>query len=240
MSLDDIDSSSLWDALRRVWNQFCGCIFRICLTVLFCFVFSRTSSANPSDECYRAARHAAGEIGVPANVLLAIAKTETGRTIDGTTQPWPWAINTRGVGKWLESESALLEAALEQIARGETLFDLGCFQINYRWHGSNFNSLDEMISPHGNALYAAKFLKTLFVEFEDWTEAVGAYHSRTEELATIYKAKFTEHYQVAGDVQRTTFAKQPARQKIRKNTFPLLKDATLKPRLGSLVPSVSQ
>lgn len=199
--------------------------------------------ANPAEECYRATRFAAHEVGVPADVLLAVAKTETGRSQNGTTQPWPWAINIRGQGTWFESEGELLEASLEQIALGETLFDLGCFQINYRWHGANFASIDEMISPRGNALYAAKFLKSLFVEFKDWTEAVGAYHSRTEELAAIYKAKFSEHYQNAGEVPGFTTLRNTAEKTVpkqRENTFPLLQSANLKPRLGSLVPSELQ
>lgn len=199
--------------------------------------------ASPAEECYRSARFAAHEVGVPANVLIAVAKTETGRTKNGVTQPWPWAINVRGRGDWLASESELLEASLKQLSLGETLFDLGCFQINYRWHGSNFASIDEMISPRGNALYAAKFLKSLFREFGNWTDAVGAYHSRTEELATIYKEKFAEHYQAGTDPQNRAFALQtleiPTARK-RQNTFPLLQSATLKPRLGSLVSGALQ
>ncbi len=213
------------------------------ILLFFGAIASAPALATPADECYRATRFAAHEVGVPTSVLLAVAKTETGRTRNGVTQPWPWAINIRGAGQWLDSEAALLEAALEQIALGETLFDLGCFQINYRWHGENFDSIDEMISPRGNALYAAKFLKALFVEFNDWTEAVGAYHSRTEALATVYKAKFNEHFQgISDDLQfpPTERVVSNTVQRRRKNTFPLLQSATLKPRLGSLVPSDSQ
>ena len=136
----------------------------------------------------------------------------------------------------LESKEALLEYALAQISKGETRFDVGCFQLNYRWHGESFASLDEMISPKSNALYAAKFLKSLYAEFGDWTEAAGAYHSRTEVLAATYKSKLAQHYdpdqkqlQAPVSENREPVVKRP-------NSYPLLQAATLKPHLGSLVP----
>jgi hypothetical protein len=194
------------------------------------------NTGTPSDECYFAARIAADKVGVSSQILLALAKTETGRSQNGVVHPWPWAINIRGQGKWYANKVELLEAALAQISVGETSFDVGCFQLNYRWHGDAFSSLDEMISPKANALYAANFLMQLYKEFGDWNEAGGAYHSRTAERATIYKAKFAQHY--TGEV---TSVEESARTthptKERKNSFPLIRSATLKPQLGSLVPS---
>jgi len=196
------------------------------------------ASALSEQTCSAAIAVAARSTGVPIEVLTAVALTETGRQLGGKLTPWPWAINVRGEGEWVASEEDLLEAALEQIALGETSFDVGCFQLNYRWHAEAFSSLDEMISPTTNALYAAKFLKSLYSEFEDWTEAAGAYHSRTEVHATAYKAKFSRHLeqtQVPSDVatqgnNRTVNARQ--------NTYPLLQTVTSISRLGSLVPSV--
>ncbi len=219
--------------------------YRLAFVAVFVFLLSGIftplkASVSPPEECIRAARHAAHETKVPLNILLAIARVETGRRVGDTTQPWPWAINHAGSGDWLASEAELLEAALGLIARGERLFDVGCFQLNYHWHGAEFSSLDEMISPRGNALYAARFLEALFAEFGDWTEAVGAYHSRTEALATAYKAKFLQHYDGASEPGH--FA-QNAKQKsktARHNSYPLLVASQSGARLGSLVPEVSK
>jgi hypothetical protein len=49
-----------------------------------------------------------------------------------------------------------------------------------------------MFNPERNALYAAHFLIELHREFGSWTEAAGAYHSRTPEHADRYKAKFSD------------------------------------------------
>lgn len=201
---------------------------------------SATAKSAPPDECYRAARYAAHETSVPLSVLLAIARVETGRPIDGKVQPWPWAINHSGEGTWLDSEVALLEKALSLIAKGERVFDVGCFQLNYHWHGDEFSSLDEMISPRTNALYAARFLEALFQEFGDWTEAVGSYHSRTETLAASYKTKFLKYYDANETAPRLEMDSRTPKTAARKNSYPLLIAGAARARLGSLVPDASR
>lgn len=198
------------------------------------------ASTAISEECYRAARVASHETGVPFNVLLAITRVETGRTIDGTVAPWPWAINHAGSSDWFSNKADLLETALALIARGERLFDVGCFQLNYRWHGAEFASLDQMISPKENALYAARFLSSLYSEFGDWTEAAGAYHSRTEEFATKYKAKFLVHYDDGPEPLRVALNSKQNSLPKRQNSYPLLVNRTSEARLGSLMPGTSK
>ncbi|MEP5154365.1 transglycosylase SLT domain-containing protein, partial [Planktotalea sp.] len=141
---------------------------------------------------------------------------------------------------WLSSEGELLETALELIAKGERSFDLGCFQLNYRWHGAEFVSLDQMISPKENALYAAKFLKALYAEFGDWTEAAGAYHSRTEEHAKAYKARFLVHYDDDPEPLQIAMSANAQTQVKRTNSYPLLVNRASRARLGSLMPEASQ
>ncbi len=198
------------------------------------------ASSEANDSCARAAQFAAHEIGVPNTVMLAIAKTETGREVDGVIQPWPWAINVAGKGSWLATEADLLEQALSLISKGERRFDVGCFQLNYHWHSEGFDSLDEMISPRGNALYAAKFLKSLYSEFGDWSDAAGAYHSRTATLAKSYKTKFLRHYQEPSEPEKVALSAQASTRKPRENHYPLLVAKPATSRLGSLVPGVSQ
>lgn len=204
------------------------------------YISTPLQASAPADECIRAARMAAHETGIPVNVLLAIANTETGRRIDGKVQPWPWAINFAGNGGWLASESELLERALSLIASGERVFDVGCFQLNYHWHSDGFASLDEMIAPRSNALYAAQFLKSLHAEFGDWVTAAGAYHSRTETLATSYKAKFLTHYDEANVPLMIASQQSESKALQRNNSYPLLRANNTAAQLGSLVPGISQ
>lgn len=46
----------------------------------------------------------------------------------------------------------------EQIGQGAGNLDIGCFQLNYRWHGAAFASLADMFDPDRNATYAADYL----------------------------------------------------------------------------------
>lgn len=140
--------------------------------------------------CDSAARVAAAETGVPLRILRAIARVETGRPRDGRLEPWPWTVNMEGDGRWFDDRAALLSYVRRHADRGARNFDLGCFQINHRWHAHAFRSLAEMTDPRSGALYAARFLRDLHAETGDWTAAAGAYHSRTPKFARRYEARF--------------------------------------------------
>lgn len=129
--------------------------------------------------CIEAAREAAERHGVPVNVMLAITLVETRRTVNGVSGPWPWTLNIEGKGYWYETRSEALSHAERVLAQGRRLIDLGCFQLNFRWHGGNFATADQMLEPALSADYAARFLSGLHAETGDWIRAAGLYHSRT-------------------------------------------------------------
>lgn len=147
--------------------------------------FERTAAL-----CDAAAQRAARAEGVPLDVLRAITRVETGRMRDGRRMPWPWAVNLEGKGFWFDSEAQAMAYVARVFEAGARSFDIGCFQINYRWHGHRFSSLDAMFDPNQNAAYAARFLRELYAEYGSWTAAAGAYHSRTATLATAYARRF--------------------------------------------------
>lgn len=224
------------------WPVYKACVLRA-LFALSIFLMLPQKIAASSSVCNAATIYASRQTGVPVNVLTAIAKVETGRTTADGFHPWPWTMNSGGKGQWFKTKDQLLEAVLTNLALGNELFDVGCFQINYRWHHDAFNSVDEMIDPQINALYAAKFLKSLHSEFGDWTQAAGAYHSRTEKFATRYKAKFAEHFDPNAQIHPDTLVASSAGGSqtavTRQNTFPLLQQVQTSPRLGSLVPDIA-
>lgn len=154
------------------------------------------TSANEGDEAYSAALceqailNGARRGGVPPEVLHAISLTETGRKQNGRIRPYPWAINREGESFWFATREEALAFAKQSLAEGRKSFDVGCVQINYRWHGQAFPSLEAMFDPEYTATYAAQFLRTLYEERGSWSEAAGAYHSLTPELAGIYRKRF--------------------------------------------------
>lgn len=202
----------------------------ICLAVISLLSQCPASAAIPvGSACDRAAAEASVQSGVPLAVLLALSRTETGRLKDGQMQPWPWTVNVEGRGAWFASEPEALAHVRQHLEEGKRSIDIGCFQINHRWHADQFPSLDAMFAPVENARYAAHFLSELYARTGDWTEAAGLYHSGTPELAARYKARFTQISAEldAGSAQMASAARQ--------NDYPLL-SAVGKRALASLTP----
>jgi hypothetical protein len=201
-------------------------------------------SADPALFCEYAAQQAAAEEGVPLSVLNAISLNETGRKQEGAFRPWPWTVNMEGAGHWFDTHEQALAYAEKEFARGARSFDIGCFQINYKWHGRHFASIDEMFDPMVNARYAARFLKTLYSEQGSWEAAAGAYHSRTPEYADRYAARFSrfrndliarygEDIPEIPDIVLAAYGAEPELPRV--NNYPLLQSGSAG-GLGSLVP----
>lgn len=159
------------------------------LLVMSCLL-ATPAAAQVSDLCDAAAVAAARATDVPPEILLTLTRTETGRAVHGTLRPWPWAVNQAGTGRWLADRQTAVAHVEETIAGGASNIDIGCFQLNFRWHGHAFASIDAMFDPQRNALYAARFLSALHGETGDWRLAVGAFHSRRPEHAVPYLDRF--------------------------------------------------
>ncbi len=201
------------------------------------FLAQAADAATTAALCDRAAQRAALAEGVPLDVLKAIARVETGRTLDEVLEPWPWTVNREGQGYWFASEVEAKSYVFEIFKSGVRSFDVGCFQINYRWHGKAFRSIDAMFDPDENATYAARFLAQLYAELGSWPAAAGAYHSRTQHLAASYSDRFqTVLAQLDGS--GTAHERDPftasASPLIPLNAHPVGQNA-----LGSLVPETS-
>ena len=192
------------------------------------------AAPEPSRQCDHAAAMAAERSGVPIDILLAITRVETGR---GTPElsPWPWTINADGTGTWYATKDEAVAAATDHLTNGTGTFDVGCFQLNIRWHGENFADLADMFDPAKNANYAATFLLDLYQESGDWSQAVSAYHSRTEVIAAAYLTKVKAV--LNGPAPEVDVAARYEPELVeRENLFPLLQ-AGGKGSAGSLVPA---
>jgi len=194
--------------------------------------------------CEAAARRASAATGVPLPVLLAVALSESGRKAGGRFAPWPWVLNIEGAGSFYDSKAAALSAAQAAISSGRDSTDLGCFQVNFRWHGDAFASLADMIDPDRNAGYAARFLRELYAESGDWITAAGHYHSRTPVHAERYRGVFRRHLAALGAGPLPAPGPMPdappmiarAEPPARENRFQLLQGGGAPATMGSLVP----
>ncbi|UFN48194.1 transglycosylase SLT domain-containing protein [Roseomonas sp. OT10] len=145
---------------------------------------------SPSALCRAAIAAAEREYGLPAGLLAAIGRVESGRRdpATGETGPWPWTMNAEGRGKFFPGKAEAVAEVRQLRAGGMRLIDVGCMQINLHHHPNAFASLEEAFDPLANARYAARFLKELQSTRNDWMQAAANYHSNTPERAAAYRA----------------------------------------------------
>ena len=148
-----------------------------------------SGSSTFAETCESLAHRIGASKGLPDGVLAAIARKESGYSPRGDiAQAWPWTINEAGRSSYFESRPEA-EAYLERaLARGDTNIDIGCMQINYRWHGEAFASPSQMFEPSANITYAADFLTALYARLGSWEQAIAHYHSSSPDLGPQYAA----------------------------------------------------
>jgi hypothetical protein len=161
------------------------------LLVLIALLIPSPALAEPGRLCRGAIQAAERAAGIPPQLLMAIARVESGRRDPetGAFHPWPWVINAEGRGQFFPTKAAAIAEVQALQARGVRSIDVGCMQINLRHHPDAFPSLDAAFDPETNARYAARFLAELRSTRPDWQAAAGAYHSQTPGFAEPYRAR---------------------------------------------------
>lgn len=143
-----------------------------------------------AQDCARLAAEAGAEAGIPDGLLPAISLVEAGRgTGNGGIAPWPWTLNEGGKGMYFDTREEALAYLAEALARGVTNIDIGCMQLNWKWHSAGFASPEEMIDPVRNTRYAARFMTELHNRLGSWEVAASAYHSTDPERGQRYLEK---------------------------------------------------
>ncbi|PYE84502.1 lytic transglycosylase domain-containing protein [Pseudoroseicyclus aestuarii] len=147
--------------------------------------------------CVREILQAQLRHGIPNNILLGIGLQEAGRRVGEGVTIWPWSVNAAGTGRVFDSRDEALAWVQERQAAGIASIDVGCMQINLRWHPEAFVSPAQGFDPAVNVDYAARFLVGLHQQTGDWATAAGSYHSFTPEKRDIYLASLTRNVEVA-------------------------------------------
>jgi hypothetical protein len=150
---------------------------------------------------------------IPAHLLAAIGRVESGRRdpATGAWHPWPWTVNAEGQGYFYESKAAAVAAVRSMQAQGMRSIDVGCLQVNLMHHPNAFASLEMAFEPQVNAAYAARFLEALFARSGDWTKAAALYHSATPDVGADYQrevlAAWPEEQRLASPVGASALAR---------------------------------
>ena len=154
-------------------------------------VYSQSLNYNQDTlQCEYLAKDAEKKYELPENILLSISRVESGyQKVDGIIRAWPWTLNAGGDSAYFKTKKAALKSLKKRIESGVTNIDVGCMQINYRWHNKFFSNLGDMINPIKNVDYGARFLKKLFQRHGSWEKAVKYYHSSKSKFNVRYYKK---------------------------------------------------
>ena len=155
--------------------------------------------------CLLEASQAEARHGIPKGLLQSITRVESGRkTVTGDFMPWAWTLNDRGEGLFFDDRASALAYLKKAVADPEHSVDVGCMQINTKWHSEGFLKLADMLDPTQNADYAAGFLLDLHEAHQSWDDAVKHYHSAAPEKNVGY------HRRVLAELERFLEAGMPA------------------------------
>ena len=145
------------------------------------FILSSNSvfaSVNDNEICKKTISNIESLTDIPKNLLLGIGKTESGRVLKSKKLiVWPWTVNHSGKSLFFDNQKQMKKYVLKHVLKGDNNLDVGCMQINLKWHKHNFKKINDMISPEPNVSYAASFLLQLKKKYGNWNEAIKFYHS---------------------------------------------------------------
>src|SRR5882757_7523673 len=162
------------EGMRTMAHRNSAAPLRLCASVLATiFISSFAADFANANPCEPEILRAADRYGVPAGILYAVGLTETGKK--GSLQPN--ALNIGGKAVFPRSRAEALATFENARREGKTLIDLGCMQINHHYHGDHFGSVQDMLDPHQNVDYAARFLASLHARHMTWSMAVARYHA---------------------------------------------------------------
>ncbi|EAN4681529.1 hypothetical protein EHN46_21815 [Salmonella enterica] len=142
-------------------------------------------------------RQVAQQAGVPADLLYAMALTESGSRVSQGLRPWPWTLNVAGKGyRYSTRQEACI--ALNQFIRTTSpkRIDAGLGQINIGWNGHFFATPCDALAPYPNLQIAARLLRSHYDRWQNWYEAAGRYHHPAGgKPAQRYRQQVSRHLQ---------------------------------------------
>lgn len=147
--------------------------------------------------CLAAILEAQTRYDIPDNLLLSIGIQEAGKQGDRGLTVWPWSVNAEGTGAFFPNRDSMLRWVRSQMEAGVESIDVGCMQINQKWHGQAFRSLEQAVDPKANVDYAARYLRELYQREGDWWSAAGRYHSSSEKPKAAYLKKLARNQKIA-------------------------------------------
>ena len=115
-------------------------------------------------------RQVAHEYRIPANLLYAVALTES--NYEGV--PYPWTLNVNGTPKRYRTKQAAQTDLQRLLESGTRNIDVGLMQINFRWNPDLYRNPGVLLDPWYNLRTAARIIRQRYQT--DWLQAAQHYH----------------------------------------------------------------
>lgn len=150
-----------------------------------------SAAESPWSLCEHAAINIEASHKMPRALLVSVSLAESGRfnPATGATRAWPWTINAEGQSFYFASKREAVGATRRLLDSGVRSIDVGCMQVNLRYHPDAFPTLEDAFDPLSNVSYGADFLKRLKSRAGSWPEAIELYHSQSPALRERYFAR---------------------------------------------------
>ncbi|MBQ9271179.1 MAG: transglycosylase SLT domain-containing protein [Alphaproteobacteria bacterium] len=183
------------------------CVFALVSGVIYAnedIDVSAKEYGSDSSLCMAAAEKASADYGVNLSLLQTISAVESGQwsATHNVYMAWPWTVNAKGKGYYFATKEEAIAAAKKFIAQGITSIDVGCMQVNMKYHGKAFTSIEEAMDPENNMNYSAKFLRSLYKRNgKNWKAAAKKYHSGNPKEGLRYTQRLEKRfhaYKLAG------------------------------------------
>lgn len=153
-------------------------------------VLAQDADVPAEMQCLRYLQGHERNLHIPQGLLTAISFAESGRPgADGRLVAWPWSINVNGQGQYFETKEEAVAATRKLLDEGSRSIDIGCMQINLRYHPNAFTTIEEAFDPATNVAYGAKFLASLHSLQGSWTKAIERYHSSDDGRREQYRER---------------------------------------------------
>ena len=136
---------------------------------------------------------------IPKGLLLSIGKAESIRKIKNKFVIWPWTINHAGKGMFFDTKKQMRNYVYKNLKRNDFNIDVGCMQINIKWHRNNFKKISDMFEINPNISYAASFLQQLKNKHGSWDKAIQHYHSSDPKKNNPYLVKVKSFWKKVED-----------------------------------------
>ena len=165
---------------------------RLFIAILLCFLAFTFIESKELDNCNYLTEKYGKIYNLPNKLLTSIALVESG-VKKKEFKSWPWTLNVSGKSKYFENKLETLEYLKSKINFKKSI-DVGCMQINTRYHLKNFEDLSDLIEPEQNVKYAANYLLKLYKKHKSWNEAVSRYHSSIPKRKKKYLKKVYSYW----------------------------------------------